>query len=282
MKIYPYINKFKQKGINYIAFKKIKFINTLGTGASSLVYHGLINDRNYCIKQFISDEYNTIEDMFELLTFEIYNIHTMNYSDNFPTLCGISYRQSCKKLYIYIITEYNLGTISLHKYINNPKNWKNNSFILDTSSIIQQIIHRVSELHMNYIVHADLKLDNMVIDTNHKIILIDFGASCILDGDVYDNSEYDEFLGTEGYMAPEQYYYKIRYESDIYSLSICIIELLTGSIWINANEYDECRQEIMNSLQKIQNTKYKEILLKGISEDYSKRPSIHEFIQVFH
>ena len=134
-------------------------------------------------------------------------------------------------------------------------------------------------MHENNIVHCDIKPSNIIINNNH-LKLIDFGSCCILENNKsYDNSEYETFLGTEGYMAPEQYHYKIYYSTDIYSLCVCITEILVGKLWYEEDNYFYSRQELLNSINNL--TKYRSILFKGVSENHLLRPSLDNIQKIF-
>ena len=73
----------------------------------------------------------------------------------------------------------------------------------------------------------------------------------------------------------------IYYESDIYSLSVCIIEILVGNLWYNGNTYQECRNEVLNAVNNINENTYKTILLKGINENYKNRCTLNELKDKF-
>lgn len=55
-------------------------------------------------------------------------------------------------------------------------------------------------MHSKLIVHGDLKLSNIMISSDHKIKLIDFGFSNIVPG---FEAKIDMYSGTPAYLAPE-------------------------------------------------------------------------------
>lgn len=288
MIVYPYINTFRKQGIHVIRYKDIQFLDLLGKGASSPVYQCLINGNHYCSKVFCSYDYISIDDMIELLTFEINTSNILSGLDHCNNFKGISYNQHKGKLYIYLLYGYILTTINIYKYLSTK--WmphsKNNLAIyqLDNTiklSIIQQLIQGVINIHSKNIIHADLKLPNIVINNNNKITIIDYGSACIMDKRLYYNSEYDEFLGTDGYAAPELYNNILYYESDIYSLCVCIIEILIGNIWYDGNTYKLCRYEVLHAINRITNKKYKQILMKGINTNYMNRCTLLQLKNIF-
>lgn len=90
-----------------------------------------------------------------------------------------------------------------------------------------QIANVLEYLHnqQNPIIHQDIKPGNIIIDTNGNANLIDFGIS-----QKFYSEENKIIGGTNGYMAPEIIQHKCvaNKSTDIYSLGITLIQLLTG------------------------------------------------------
>lgn len=125
-----------------------------------------------------------------------------------------------EKKEVVIITEIFSGG-SLRRYLNkipHPrlrliKNW------------IREILKGLKYLHeLNPpIIHRDIKCDNIFIYSNNGSIKIgDLGHSCALK-DKFAKS----FSGTPEFMAPEVFEGKYGVKADIYSLGICIVEMVT-------------------------------------------------------
>jgi serine/threonine protein kinase, bacterial len=87
-------------------------------------------------------------------------------------------------------------------------------------------------VHSKHIVHRDIKPDNiMVRHRDGKPILIDFGAVRESMGTVLNsqgNPTSSIVIGTPGYMPSEQAAGRPVYSSDLYSLGVTVIYLLTG------------------------------------------------------
>ena len=102
------------------------------------------------------------------------------------------------------------------------------------AEMIRQIADALSHAHDSGVVHRDLKAGNVLIDTNGKAIITDFGLACKVDhGDESRITKDGAILGTPGYMSPEQVeadLSKIGPPTDIYALGVMLFELLTGEL----------------------------------------------------
>lgn len=61
-----------------------------------------------------------------------------------------------------------------------------------TELLIAEIVIAVEQLHNLKIAHRDLKLENILLDTNDNIVVTDFGCAKLL-----ENDRCDSFCGTE-------------------------------------------------------------------------------------
>lgn len=83
-------------------------------------------------------------------------------------------------------------------------------------------------LHKNNILHRDIKLDNILLDSKGGIKICDFGIS----REVKDNELMYEYLGTPAYLAPEIISEKgyFGYSADVWSLGIMSFIGMTGMV----------------------------------------------------
>ena len=92
--------------------------------------------------------------------------------------------------------------------------------------IIADVADALDYAHQNNIVHRDIKPANLMILKNGAIKVTDFGIARITD---QSKTATGTVLGTPSYMSPEQLAgKKVDGRSDIFSLGVCLYELLTG------------------------------------------------------
>jgi len=97
--------------------------------------------------------------------------------------------------------------------------------------ITRQICAGLAAAHTAGVIHRDLKPANVMIDARGRARLTDFGVAAIAD----DIARADGLVGTPAYMAPEQAAGgDITIRSDIYSLSLVVHELFTGTSALDA------------------------------------------------
>jgi serine/threonine-protein kinase len=92
------------------------------------------------------------------------------------------------------------------------------------------ILAGLNHAHQNQIIHRDLKPENilLLLDSQGWIAKItDFGVAVIQAEDQDKNSSLGD-TGSPAYMAPEQFYGKYSYSSDLYAVSVILYELLLG------------------------------------------------------
>lgn len=90
-------------------------------------------------------------------------------------------------------------------------------------AIMRQVCDSVAELHDRSIVHRDIKPSNVLIDSDGRAYVTDFGLTCLRpQGEA-------RVAGTPAYMAPEMLLGQISPRSDVYALGVSMCELLTGN-----------------------------------------------------
>jgi serine/threonine protein kinase, bacterial len=98
--------------------------------------------------------------------------------------------------------------------------------------LLNQLLPIIETVHQYQIIHRDIKPDNIILrKRDGKPVLIDFGAVKESMATVINSQGQTArsiVIGTAGYMAPEQSAGRPVYSSDLYSLGLTAIYLLTG------------------------------------------------------
>jgi len=92
--------------------------------------------------------------------------------------------------------------------------------------LVTAVAETLSAVHASGSVHRDIKPSNIMISKKNEIKLVDFGlVKRAIDPEI---TQMDQFVGTFGYMAPEQFLGKkgrVTHATDIYSLGVVFYEL---------------------------------------------------------
>ena len=89
-----------------------------------------------------------------------------------------------------------------------------------------QMCNAVDHAHRAGILHRDLRPGNMLISDGGVLKVSDFGTSRFLEIAAHGTT----VIGSPPYMAPEQFYGKAVFASDVYSIGVTVYQMLTGSL----------------------------------------------------
>lgn len=134
--------------------------------------------------------------------------------------------------YLFLALEY-FPCGSLRERLRNPVS---ESEALD---YVRQIAEALQVVHAAGIVHRDLKPSNLMLTTDNRVVLIDFGsarAQLI----ALDVSRSDLMTGTPYYVCPEQIEGQgADQRADLYSLGVVFYEMLAGMLPFRGNTLAE-------------------------------------------
>lgn len=122
----------------------------------------------------------------------------------------------------YIVMEYVEG-ITLKTYIEK----KGQLSFKEAVSIAIQVGRGIEAAHNKHIVHRDIKPQNIIISTEGKVKVTDFGIARAASANTINS----DVMGSVHYASPEQARNGfVDGKSDIYSLGIVMYEMVTGRV----------------------------------------------------
>nr|WP_258567733.1 protein kinase [Paenactinomyces guangxiensis] len=106
----------------------------------------------------------------------------------------------------------------------------------ETASIAAQILDGLAHAHDNDIIHRDIKPQNIMVSSDGRIKITDFGLSRLTTA-TSQLTQTGTLMGSVQYFSPEQALGKeISFQSDLYSLGIVLFEMATGTLPFQADE----------------------------------------------
>ncbi|HJW10720.1 MAG TPA: serine/threonine-protein kinase, partial [Albitalea sp.] len=200
---------------------KYPVTDVLGKGAMGIVYLGRdpVIKRRVAIKtirkELIEDD-ERVESMSARFRREAQAAGALNH----PGIVSV-YEYGEDEQYAFIAMEYVEGN-TLREYLSHGAEFDER----DTVSIMAQLLDALEFAHANMVWHRDIKPANIIIMSNGRTKLADFGIARI---ESADRTRSNLLMGTPGYIAPEYYLGEaIDHRIDIFSAGVIFYELLAG------------------------------------------------------
>ena len=134
----------------------------------------------------------------------------------------------------------------------------------EVKDILIKILPVLEFLQKNQIIHRDIKPSNIMVNREKLPILIDFGIVKEIYTIVNQKTPYTVLgIGTPGFISPEQKKGQPTHASDIYSLGLTAIYLLSNQLPIDPFSW---RKDVPNI-----NSEFSNILSRAIKENLSDR-----------
>ncbi|XP_030466549.1 putative receptor protein kinase ZmPK1 isoform X2 [Syzygium oleosum] len=194
------------------------FSEEIGRGSGGIVYKAVLSDcRVAAVKRLNVANQGENEFLAEVST--IGNLNHMNLIDMWG-YCA----QGKHRLLIYEFMEHG----SLAENLSSPTelDWNKRFEIAVGSARGLAYLH---EECLEWVLHCDVKPQNILLDSTYQPKVADFGLSKLLKREGLKNSSFSKIRGTRGYMAPEWIYnFPITSKVDVYSYGIVLLELVTG------------------------------------------------------
>ncbi len=199
---------------------RYSIIRTLGEGGMANVYlaYDTILDRNVAVKVLRGD-LATDEKFVRRFQREALSASNLYH----PNIVQI-YDFDSEDGQYYIVMEYVEG-----KTLKQLLKRRGSLTITEVIDIMSQITDGMAHAHDSYIIHRDIKPQNIMILDNGMIKITDFGIAMALNSTQLTQT--NSVMGSVHYLPPEQAAGKgSTIRSDIYSMGILMYELLTGQV----------------------------------------------------
>ncbi|MEM7794281.1 MAG: WD40 repeat domain-containing serine/threonine protein kinase [Cyanobacteria bacterium P01_C01_bin.118] len=145
--------------------------------------------------------------------------------------------------------------------------------------LLMEILPVLEFIHQKGVIHRDIKPANIIYcQTDNSLWLVDLGAAKQLTGTALART--GTVIGSAEYTAPEQVRGKATFGSDIYSLGVTCIYLLTGLSPFNLYDTGDSRWVWQDFLSKSINPDLANLLDKMIQMSTNKRYQTIQDVQV--
>ena len=199
---------------------RYQIIKTIGEGGMANVYlaYDTILDRNVAVKVLRGD-LATDEKFVRRFQREALSASSLSH----PNIVEV-YDVGEDNGSYFIVMEYIEG-----KHLKQLLKKRGNLTLTEVVDIMLQITDGMSAAHDSYIIHRDIKPQNIMILENGLIKITDFGIAMALNSTQLTQT--NSVMGSVHYLPPEQASGKgATIQSDVYSMGILMFELLTGTL----------------------------------------------------
>ncbi|KAF8571754.1 hypothetical protein P879_04248 [Paragonimus westermani] len=144
----------------------------------------------------------------------------------------------------------------------------------------RQILSAVEYCHQKCIIHRDLKMENLLLDSDLNIKLADFGFA----NEYQVGKKLNTFCGSPPYAAPELFRGK-EYEGpevDVWSLGVILFKLVTGNLPFDGHSLSELRERVLRGRYRIpfyMSTECERLLKKMLVLNPAKRYSLQALMK---
>ncbi|MEI6124310.1 MAG: protein kinase [Bacteroidota bacterium] len=146
--------------------------------------------------------------------------------------------------------------------------------------LFTQILDGVSYAHQRNVIHRDIKPSNIIITTEGKAKILDFGIAKILSESNHKLTKTGTKLGTVLFMSPEQVKgVEVDKRTDIYSLGITLFQTITGKSpydeqWSEYEVYKKIVEEALPNAKEFYvgvSDRMEHVLKKATAKDLNER-----------
>ncbi|KAJ9167235.1 hypothetical protein P3X46_021901 [Hevea brasiliensis] len=194
------------------------FSEEIGRGAGGIVYKGVLSDHRVAAVKRLINEANQGDAQFRAEVSVIGKLNHMNLIEMWGYCAERNHRLLVCKYIEHRSLAENLSSNSL--------DWeKRFNIALGTAKGLCYL----HEECLEWVLHCDVKPQNILLDCDYQPKVSDFGLSHPLKRDSHGISRLSRIRGTRGYIAPEWVLsLPITSKVDVYSYGMVLLEMITG------------------------------------------------------
>ncbi len=210
-------------GTKLLLRERYRVLKLIGQGGFGRTFSGVDEDKpskpRCAIKQFFPQAQgtNTAQKAAELFEQEAVRLDELGKHSQIPELLA-HFTQDSRQ---YIVQEFIDGQ-NLADELAETGGFAEEQIL----SLLSDLLPVLQFIHVGQVIHRDIKPENIIRRrADGKLVLVDFGAAKYATGTALAKT--GTTIGTAIYSAPEQAFGKAIFASDIYSLGVTCIHLLT-------------------------------------------------------
>ena len=260
----PYCQKCGSKLLLTDRYRALEILGQGGFGRTFLAVDENKPSQPYCvIKQFLPQAQgtNNQEKAGELFKQEAIQLEHIGKHQQIPELFAYLIQDNRQ----YLVQEYIEGQ-NLVQELAQTGAFSETQII----NLLGDLLPVLAFIHQKLVIHRDIKPENIIRrKSDNKLFLVDFGAAkaairtaLAVTGTV---------IGSEGYVAPEQALGKPTFASDLYSLGVTCIHLLTNKEPFGLFDIGEGDWVWQNYLKVKVNNTLGQVLYKLLQQGTKKR-----------
>lgn len=199
-------------------YRPLRLLGAGGLGRTLLAEDESQPSKPYCaIKQFYPQRQNNSPKAAQLFHQEAERLKELGNHPQIPEFLAYFEQDTCQ----YIVQEFIDGE-NLNQELAQLGAFSEKQI----RSLLSDLLPVLQFVHQGNVIHRDIKPENIIRRRrDNKLVLVDFGAAKYATWTILAKT--GTSIGSAGYAAPEQTFGKAVFASDIYSLGVTCIHLLT-------------------------------------------------------
>ncbi|MBD2296705.1 protein kinase [Anabaena sphaerica FACHB-251] len=172
------------------------------------------------IKQFYPQAQgtNTVQKAIELFNQEAVQLDELGQHPQIPALLAYCTQDDRQ----YLVQEF-INGLNLAQELANRGAFNE----IQIRQLLKDLLTVLQFCHTKQVIHRDIKPENIIRrGSDNKLVIVDFGAAKSTAGEALNRT--GTSIGSPEYVAPEQMRGRAIFASDLYSLGVTCINLLTG------------------------------------------------------